>query len=232
VEQTPGLNITKDAIVPGGTANAAGEVIGYTIAVQNTGNQTLTGVIVSDPFISDLTLVDSEATADGELDVGETWSYTATHVVLQSEIDAGGDIVNLATADSDQTGPDTDGASIPVEQTPSLNITKDAIVPGGTANAAGEVVSYTIAVQNTGNQTLTGVIVSDPFISDLTWSTVRPRPTANSMWVRPGATPRPTLCCKARSMRGVTSSTWPRLIRTRPGRTPTERASLWSKPLA
>ncbi|WP_158270365.1 DUF11 domain-containing protein [Limnohabitans sp. 2KL-17] len=168
VEQTPGMNITKDATVPGGTANAAGEVIGYTIAVQNTGNQTLTGVIVSDPFISDLTLVDSEATADGELDVGETWSYTATHVVLQSEIDAGGDIVNLATADSDQTGPDTDGASIPVEQTPGLNITKDAIVPGGTANAAGEVIGYTISVQNTGNQTLTGVTVSDPFISDLT----------------------------------------------------------------
>jgi len=168
VEQTPGLNITKDASVAGGTANAAGEVISYTIAVQNTGNQTLTGVTVSDPFISDLTLVDSAATADGELDVGETWSYTATHVVLQSEIDAGGDIVNLATADSDQTGPDTDGASIPVEQTPGLNITKDAAVAGGTANAAGEVISYTIAVQNTGNQTLTGVTVADPFISDLT----------------------------------------------------------------
>jgi hypothetical protein len=37
---------------------------------------------------------------------------------------------------------------------PSLNIIKDATVPGGTADAAGEVISYTIAVQNTGNQTL------------------------------------------------------------------------------
>ena len=51
----------------------------------------------------------------------------------------------------DQTGPDTDDASIPVEQRPALNITKDATVPGGTADAAGESISYTITVANTGN---------------------------------------------------------------------------------
>ena len=162
----PSLNIVKDASVPGGTADHAGEIISYTIAVQNTGNQTLTGVTVNDPFISNLTLVADAATADGELDVGETWHYTATHEVTQAEIDAGGNIVNVATADSDQTGPDTDDASIPVEQLPSLNIVKDASVPGGTADHAGEVISYTIAVENTGNQTLTGVVVSDPFINN------------------------------------------------------------------
>ncbi|WP_146185769.1 DUF11 domain-containing protein [Limnohabitans sp. 2KL-1] len=167
VEQTPGLNIVKDASVAGGTANAAGEVIDYTIAVSNTGNQTLTGVTVADPFISNLTLVADAASADGELDVGETWSYTASHVVTQAEIDAGTAIVNVATADSNQTGPDTDDASVTVEQAPGLNIVKDAAVAGGTANAAGEVIDYTIAVSNTGNQTLTGVTVADPFISNL-----------------------------------------------------------------
>ncbi|MCO4087614.1 MAG: DUF11 domain-containing protein [Limnohabitans sp.] len=167
VEQSASLNIVKDASVTGGTANAAGEVIDYTISVQNTGNQTLTGVLVSDPFISNLTLVADAASADGELDVGETWSYTASHVVTQAEIDAGTPIVNLATADSEQTGPDTDDASVAVEQSASLNIVKDASVTGGTANAAGEVINYTIAVSNTGNQTLTGVLVSDPFISNL-----------------------------------------------------------------
>jgi len=167
VEQAPALNIVKDASVAGGTANAAGEVINYAISVQNTGNQTLTGVTVADPFISNLALVADAASADGELDVGETWSYTASHVVTQAEIDAGAPIVNLATADSSQTGPDTDDASVTVEQAPSLNIVKDASVAGGTANAAGEVISYAISVQNTGNQTLTGVVVSDPFISNL-----------------------------------------------------------------
>jgi uncharacterized repeat protein (TIGR01451 family) len=167
VEQAASLNIVKDAAIDGGTANAAGEVINYTISVQNTGNQTLTGVDVSDPFISNLALVADAASADGELDVGETWSYTASHVVTQAEIDAGTDILNVATADSEQTDPDADDASIAVEQAASLNIVKDASVAGGTANAAGEVINYTISVQNTGNQTLTGVDVSDPFISNL-----------------------------------------------------------------
>ncbi|MFY7907816.1 MAG: DUF7507 domain-containing protein, partial [Burkholderiaceae bacterium] len=167
VEQAASLNIVKDASVAGGTANAAGEVINYAISVQNTGNQTLTGVTVADPFISNLALVADAASADGELDVGETWSYTASHVVTQAEIDAGTPIVNVATADSSQTGPDTDDASIAVEQAPALNIVKDASVAGGTANAAGEVINYAISVQNTGNQTLTGVTVADPFISNL-----------------------------------------------------------------
>jgi uncharacterized repeat protein (TIGR01451 family) len=163
----PALNIVKDASVAGGTANVAGEIINYAISVQNTGNQTLTGVTVADPFINNLTLVADAASADDELDVGETWFYTASHVVTQAEIDAGTPIVNLATADSEQTGPDTDDASVAVEQSASLNIVKDASVTGGTANAAGEVINYTIAVSNTGNQTLTGVLVSDPFISNL-----------------------------------------------------------------
>ena len=47
--------------------------------------------------------------------------------------------------------------------TPALNITKDASVPGGTADAAGEVISYTITVENTGNTTLIGVAVTDPY---------------------------------------------------------------------
>jgi uncharacterized repeat protein (TIGR01451 family) len=163
----PALNIVKEASVSGGTANVAGEIISYTISVHNTGNQPLTGVTVTDPMISDLALVADAASADGELEVGETWTWTGTHVVTQAEIDAGGYIVNVATADSNQTGPDTDDASVRVEQAASLNIVKEASVPGDTANAAGEVIAYAISVQNTGNQTLTGVTVADPFINNL-----------------------------------------------------------------
>ena len=57
---------------------------------------------------------------DGLLEVGETWAYTAAHTVTQAEIDSNGggdgDIDNIATADSDQTGPDTDDATVPVAQ--------------------------------------------------------------------------------------------------------------------
>ena len=157
VDRRPSLNITKDASVAGGTADAANEVINYTITVANTGNTTLTDVEVTDPYADAGSIVrgaDVVGDNDGLLEVGETWGYTATHTVTQAEIDSngGGDgkLENTATADSEETGPDTDDADVPVDRRPSLNITKDASVAGGTADAANEVINYTITVANTG----------------------------------------------------------------------------------
>ena len=118
--------------MPGQTADAAGEVINYTITVANTGNTTLTGVVVTDPYADAGSIVrgaDAVGDNDGLLEVGETWAYTAAHTVTQAEIDSngGGDglLENIATADSNETGPDTDDATVPVAQTPALNIAKD-----------------------------------------------------------------------------------------------------------
>ena len=154
--------------MPGQTADVAGEMINYTITVANTGNTTLTGVVVTDPNADAGSIVrgaDVVGDNDGLLEVGETWAYTAAHTVTQAEIDSNGggdgDIDNMATADSDQTGPDTDDATVPVAQAPALNIVKEA-VPGQTADVAGEMLNYTITVANTGNTTLTGVVVTDP----------------------------------------------------------------------
>jgi hypothetical protein len=83
-------------------------------------------------------VADTTGDNDNLLEVGETWAYTASHTVTQAEIDAGGNIVNTATGRLNETGPDTDDAAIPVAQNPSLNITKDATVPGGSADVAGE----------------------------------------------------------------------------------------------
>ena len=77
VPPNPSLNITKDASVPGGTVDVAGEVISYTITVANTGNQTLTGVTVTDPY-ADPGIVrgpDVVGDNDADLEVGETWTY-------------------------------------------------------------------------------------------------------------------------------------------------------------
>ncbi|MGI8981137.1 MAG: DUF7507 domain-containing protein, partial [Pirellulaceae bacterium] len=91
---TPALNIVKNATVPGGTADAAGEVISYTITLQNTGNQTLTGVIVTDPYADPGSIVRGPDAPGGNndnlLEVGETWTYTATHTITQAEIDSNG----------------------------------------------------------------------------------------------------------------------------------------------
>jgi uncharacterized repeat protein (TIGR01451 family) len=161
----PSLNIVKTAVA-GQTADTAGELINYTITVANTGNVTLTGVTVTDPFASlgPTRVADAVGDNDALLEVGETWSYTAAHSVTQAEIDSNGGgnglLENTATADSNETGTDTDDATVPVDQNPAIDITKSGEVPGGTANV-GENITYTITVTNTGNTSLTNVVVTD-----------------------------------------------------------------------
>ena len=130
--QIPALNIVKDVSsvtggTAGGAADSAGDVINYAITVANTGNVTLTGVTVTDPY-ADLgsivrNAVDVVGDEDNLLEVGETWGFTAAHTVTQAEIDCNGggngQLENTATADSNETGPDTDDATVPVEQPPT-----------------------------------------------------------------------------------------------------------------
>ena len=66
---------------------------------------------------------------DNLLDVGETWQYTASHAVTQAELDAGADIVNTATVTGTGATSDTDDATVPVAQSRTLHIEKDATVP-------------------------------------------------------------------------------------------------------
>ena len=107
---------------------------------------------------------------------GASLTCTGTYTVTQAEIDnnggGDGDIDNTATADSDQTGPASDSAAVPLGQTPALAIEKtvtavDAIRRAVPVDAAGDVIPYSIVVTNTGNQTLTGVSVVDPRIANL-----------------------------------------------------------------
>ena len=50
----------------------------------------------------------------------ETWSCTGSYTVTQADIDnnggGDGDIDNIATADSNETEPDTDDEAVPLDQ--------------------------------------------------------------------------------------------------------------------
>src|SRR5258706_16351187 len=93
----------------GGTANAAGDVIVYSILVTNTGNVTLTGVSVTDPL---LTNVDCDGTPGAPFthtgltiavggSVTCTGSYNLTQTDLENNVGGDGDIDNTATTASD-----------------------------------------------------------------------------------------------------------------------------------
>jgi len=64
------------------------------------------------------TFTGGDTDGDDELDVNETWTYTSTHQVTQAQLTAGLDLVNVATADSAETEPDTDNATVDVIQPP------------------------------------------------------------------------------------------------------------------
>jgi uncharacterized repeat protein (TIGR01451 family) len=197
----PAFNITKDASVPDGTANVAGEVISYTISVANTGNVTLTGVSVTDPFADAGSIVrdavDVVGDEDNLLEVGETWGYTASHTVTQAELDAGGNydtgaptgfdsLRNVATAHSNETPDDTDDAIVPVAQTKSIDLLKTAgaidqtVVGSTTRTDAGDQLTYTFKITNTGNVTLTGVDLDDALVG-------RTNSTCTATTLAPGA---------------------------------------------
>lgn len=160
--QGPALDVKKTAAEA--SFDAVGDVLHYTITVENVGNVTLTGVDVDDPLLGALTGPVSDTGQQGKLDVGETWTFNGSYTVTQADLDAG-KVDNTATADSDQTGPDTDDATVPADQNPALNIIKTA--DEKTFDAAGDVIHYTITVDNTGNVTLTGITVSDPLLGTL-----------------------------------------------------------------
>ena len=163
VDEAPAVTLVKSFTTtpllagdPANTVDQAGQVISYKVVVTNTGNETLTGVVVTDP--NDPNLSASLTT----LAPGQTETLTGTHVVTQAEIDAGTPIVNTATVTDNQNVTSTSTVSTPVDEAPSVTLVKSftttPLLAGDLANTvdqAGQVINYKVVVTNTGNETLT-----------------------------------------------------------------------------
>ena len=151
------------------TVTAAGQTVTYTFSLKNTGNMTLTGVGVSDARTSPslgsslgpITCTTGTNTSI-TLAVASTDSCSATYTVSQADMD-NGTIKDVATATgTPPSGPAvtaTSSATVTATQSPTLSVTT---TPNPTTvTAAGQTVTYTFGLKNTGNVTLTGVGVSD-----------------------------------------------------------------------
>jgi uncharacterized repeat protein (TIGR01451 family) len=147
--QSPALSIQKT--VAEGSYDAVGDVLNYTIVVTNTGNTTLSNVVVVDPLTGlNQTIASLAPTASQSFNT----SYTAT----QADIDAGS-VANTASASSGSVSV-SDQVTVNAVQSPALSIQKT--VAEGSYDAVGDVLNYTIVVTNTGNVTLSNVVVVDP----------------------------------------------------------------------
>uniref|UniRef100_UPI001CFE0F94 DUF7507 domain-containing protein n=1 Tax=Qipengyuania gaetbuli TaxID=266952 RepID=UPI001CFE0F94 len=120
--------------------------------------------------------------ADGELDVNETWTYTAQYVVTQADVDANKPIVNTATANAvsvasgDAAEESSDDASVDVCWEPAIDVEKLVSISGNTfdpvlddhdsptgpqATTANTPIYFLVSVANIGNVTLTALDFSD-----------------------------------------------------------------------
>lgn len=178
--QTPAMTLVK-------TASVSGRTITYTYAATNTGNVTLNAVSLTEsagdfsgtgtlPSPSIDAIATNTADDDAELDVGETWVWTATYTLTDADFLAGSvsnsatvtaeDPAGSAVSDlSDDGNPadspadaDSDGDNDPTEtaltMAPAMALVKTA---GLTANG----LTYRYAVTNTGNVGLTNVTIEE-----------------------------------------------------------------------
>ena len=145
------------------TATQAGDELTYSFLITNTGNVTLTEIGVNDEeFTGTGTLsgIDCPVTS---LAPDEDVTCTATYVLTQADVDAGG-VTNTATASS--TPPNAppgkspeSTAAVTVDEAPGLTVVKGASPE--TVTAAGQVVTYSFIVSNTGNVTIHDVVVAE-----------------------------------------------------------------------
>ncbi|MEV8252835.1 AraC family transcriptional regulator [Rhodoglobus sp. NPDC076762] len=172
----PQLTTTKSANVTSGAK--VGDSITYSIAISNTGNQTVTGVTLTDSLVGLSTPVITWPGATGTLAPGQSATALASYTVKQSDVDAGS-IANTASAAGTAPGATpVSSDSNPVVTTtvaaaPTLSLVKSGALPAGSASVAGEVVTYSFVIRNTGNVTITGAAVTDPLsgLSAITYGT-------------------------------------------------------------
>ncbi|NKI35099.1 DUF11 domain-containing protein, partial [Wenzhouxiangella sp. XN79A] len=168
VQQAPELSLVK-SIVSGSPYSAVGGVIQYSFEVTNTGNVALPGPVVIDDGVTaneSCPAVGSVGNNDGVFDPGEIIVCTASLLVGQADLDSGA-IPNTATAIAGGVTSNPSSALATAIQSPGLALVKTGVLnDGGDGIAdAGDTISYTFAVTNTGNVTITNITLTDPLVT-------------------------------------------------------------------
>ncbi|MGO4105782.1 hypothetical protein AB4Y63_17725 [Leifsonia sp. YAF41] len=166
--QTPvdaGIQIVKTGRIEGDAPVQAGDIVRYRFEVTNLGVLTLHGVELDDVMVG---LSDIDLTWPGVENVlkpGATLVGTASYTLTQADVDAG-KVVNTATTKGitpgDETVTDDDTLTLVIPAAPAITLDKDGKYTPGERGEAGDTINYTFTATNTGNVTLTGVVVTDP----------------------------------------------------------------------
>jgi len=89
LEQQPSITLVKVGVVDEDADTAAGNgVINYTFRITNTGNVSLTLKDFKDSKIPGFKPVFEQGEGTGILEVGKTWTATATYIITDTDVDA------------------------------------------------------------------------------------------------------------------------------------------------
>jgi uncharacterized repeat protein (TIGR01451 family) len=157
--QNPSIEVSKSAS-PSSDLEL-GDLVLYTVTVDNNGDVTLSDVAVDDPMC-ELAYLSGDANEDELLQVTETWTFTCTYAITQDDVEAGS-VTNTAVGSAffgEEEVTDQDSAEVTTLQNPSIDVVKSADPSSGLV--LGDEVEYTVAVANDGNVTLSDVAVDDP----------------------------------------------------------------------
>ncbi|SEI13373.1 MULTISPECIES: DUF11 domain-containing protein [unclassified Leifsonia] len=160
----PSLGLVKSADPSDAGSYLPGQVITYSFVVTNTGNITMNGIGIAETSFSGTDPLPAATCPQPTLAPGAQEVCTTSYTLTQADVDAG-TLQNTAVAQGTPQGSGTQVASqpssviIPQVPAPGLAITKSATP--GTVTAAGQTVTYSFVVKNTGNVTLHDVAVAD-----------------------------------------------------------------------
>ncbi len=166
------ISITK--VLTSGRA-VPGEILVYTLTVQNTGNRASAPVALNETVPDPTTFVPGSSSPDwdcpsptppatchlalGSIDGGGATATRRFAIRVSDPVPAGADAVrNTACAEDSIAPPACDGLTIPLQASPVLTLEK--LLEAGTP-APGQLITYSLKVSNTGNQHAGAVVVTD-----------------------------------------------------------------------
>src|SRR5690606_2553160 len=184
--KSEGIALIKTAVFNDENDNGCsdiGETITYTFIVTNQGNTAIENILLTDSMLSNITLDSGDMDMDNQLDVGETWIYTGVFTLTDLDINSRvisnqATIEGVSTVTGNTVADISDDDSV-FEDDPtvttlcavsSISLEKVGVFNDENGNGSaqvGETITYTFTVYNTGQTTLSNIIIQDDALPGL-----------------------------------------------------------------
>lgn len=161
----PSLTVVKSADVT--SITKPGQAVKYSFLVTNTGNVTMNNITIDEGAFTGTGTLPPAVCPQPSLAPGASEICVTTYTVTQADLDAGGTLSNTATGTGTPPGSTTTVPSppstvgVPFTQSPGLSLVKSASPTSPDSFRAGEDITYTFVVTNTGNVTINDVTVQE-----------------------------------------------------------------------